>query len=502
MSGQIYYALIIKNMSGQIHLNVAPKACASAVATASASDDISVLAILAARLAAPVEAATRARAATHVLDWLGSAVLGYQQPGAVGFIALAAEHPSGACRSIDGRGADWWHALQINAAVGNIMEMDDLHRSSILHPGPVIVPAAIAVAEKVGASGAELLDAIVRGYEATIRIGRALGTSHYQYFHNTSTCGAFGAAAAAASLLKLSQQQTIWALANAGSRTGGLWQMRHEACETKSLHNAMAAQTGVQCALLAAAGVRGPGRLLEGEQGLFAATTTGADPRAVADNLSPDAAWLIHDVSFKPWPACRHAHPAIDAAMAVAARRRAMLPRDNVARIVAIEVATYQSAIDFCNKPDPKTEAEAKFSLQHCVAVALLRGLAGGKPMLADFFPENLQEASLAALRTRVTVAEDAMMTGQFPAHYAARVSVHFADGHVASHQQADAWGDPELPLSDQAVMAKFVDLLAAAKIDAVTARELVTATLGLPTAASVAAWSAHWPTLVQPVTR
>ena len=483
-----------QNMSGQIYRNVATKA--SATASAPLSGDVSVLAILAGRLAAPVDALTRARAATHVLDWLGSAALGYRQPGAVGFATLAVASSVGTCRTIGGDRADWWHALQINAALGNMMEMDDLHRSSILHPGPVIVPAAIAVAEKVGATGAQLLDAIVRGYEATIRIGRALGTSHYKYFHNTSTCGAFGAAVAAASLLKLSPEQTVWALANAGSRSGGLWQMRHEACETKSLHNAMAAQSGVQCALLAAQGVRGPSTLLEGPQGMFAAMTDGANARAVVDDL--DARWQIHDVSFKPWPACRHAHPAIDAAMAIAAQCIEAKPRCDVGSIASIKVATYRSAIDFCNKPDPITEAEAKFSLQHCVAVALLRGMAGGKPMLADFVPGSLHREDIAALRKRVRVVEDRAMSAQFPRHYGAAVSVTFSLGNTVSHQQADAWGDPELPLSIEALNTKFVELLCAADVDTVTAGELVTATFALPSAASVSNWSALWPSLAQ----
>jgi 2-methylcitrate dehydratase PrpD len=431
-----------------------------------------------------------------VLDWLAGAQLGVIQPGAAGFVSLAGESTVGACRSIAGESVDWWHALQLNAALGNIMEMDDLHRTSILHPGPVIVPAAIAVAEKVGASGAELLDAIVRGYEATIRIGRALGTSHYKYFHNTSSCGSFGAAAAAASLLKLNHAQTVSALANAGSRTGGLWQMRHEACETKSLHNAMAAQTGVQSALLAANGVRGPTQLLEGPQGLFAATTDHADPQGVIAQISDG--WLIHDVSFKPWPACRHAHPAIDAALAIA-KIMATRSLGRAADIRTIDVATYKSAIDFCNKPQPTTEAEAKFSLQHSVAITLLRGLAGDLPQLGDFSVASLGLTNVVALRERVSVVEDADLTTAFPNHYAARVTVAVASGEVFTHFQSDAWGDPELPLSQEGLQAKFFMLFDAAGVDRVITHMLLSATKALPTSAKVSDWTALWPNVVSP---
>jgi 2-methylcitrate dehydratase PrpD len=483
-------------MSGQIYLNNATKA--SAIDPVGAQTRASVLESLVTRLAAPVNDATRSRATRHVLDWLAGAQLGLVQPAASGFIALAGESEQGRCRTLAGKSVDWWHALQLNAALGNIMEMDDLHRTSILHPGPVIVPAAIAVAEKVGASGAELLDAIVRGYEATIRIGRALGTSHYKYFHNTSSCGSFGAAAAAASLLKLDHAQTVSALSNAGSRTGGLWQMRHEACETKSLHNAMAAQTGVQSALLAANGVRGPTKLLEGPQGLFAATTDQADPRGVLSQIGPDEGWLIHDVSFKPWPACRHAHPAIDAALALA-KIMATGSSGRADDIRAIEVATYKSAIDFCNKPRPTTEAEAKFSLQHSIAITLLRGLAGEAPQLADFAVLNLDVANAVALRERVSVVEDAQLTATFPNHYAARVTVTMVDGKVLTHLQEDAWGDPELPLSQEGLQAKFFMLFEAAGVERVITNMLLTATLALPTSAIVSDWTALWPNIVSP---
>ena len=142
----------------------------------------SILQILASRLREPVATAATERAAQHVLDWLACSILGLKQPQMAGFISATVFSAGGQCRTLNGQQADWWNALQINAACGNVLEMDDLDRASILHPGPVIIPAAIAVAETVGASGGQLCAAIVRGYEATIRIGRALGTSHYAFF--------------------------------------------------------------------------------------------------------------------------------------------------------------------------------------------------------------------------------------------------------------------------------------------------------------------------------
>jgi 2-methylcitrate dehydratase PrpD len=458
-SGQSGYN---KNMSGQITTNGA------------------VLQILAQHLQRAVDPRTTARAAQHVLDWLGCAALGVQQKSATGFSAATSHSDEGNHRTLAQASRGWWDALQVNAACGNMLEMDDLDRVSILHPGPVIIPAAIAVAEQVGASGQQLLGAITRGYEATIRIGRALGTKHYAFFHNTSTCGTFGAAAAAASLLQLDVEQTTWALANAGSRTGGLWQMRHESCETKSLHNVQAAQTGVQAALLAVQGVRGPATLLEGPQGMFAAMSLGTSARDVVTALDRD--WLIHGVSFKPWPACRHAHPTIDAALAL----RVMGVR--AAEIEAVEILTYKSAIDFCDKPSPITELEAKFSLQHCAAVVF----AHGEPKFRHFAESDLQSADVARLRARVRVNELTALTDAFPQHYGACVAVTLKDGRTLSHLQTDAKGDPELPMSTQEIVEKALLLLAEAKY--AEPDRLAAATLSLADAPNLKHWTSLWP--------
>jgi 2-methylcitrate dehydratase PrpD len=446
--------------------------------------NLPVLQTLVARLRAPVDRPGLDRAQLHVLDWLGCAVKGAREPGAAGFLSDVNDSLSAKCRRVshqhDSQRAGWWQALQANAACGNIMEMDDLDRASILHPGPVIVPAAIAVAEHVGASGRQLLGAIVRGYEATIRIGRALGTKHYAFFHNTSTCGAFGAAAAAADLLQLTTEQTIWALANAGSRTGGLWQMRHTACETKSLHNVQAAQCGVQAAMLAAQGVRGPATLLEGPQGLFAAMSPGASASEVVVGFDRD--WLIHEVSFKPWPACRHAHPTIDAALALRSKIKEWR------QIESIVINTYKSAIDFCDKLNPETTMQAKFSLQHCAAVALINGA----PQFEHFDVAELMRADLVALRQRIKVAESSALTVAFPQHYGAHVRLNMVDGSVIEHLQSDAKGDPELPLSQHDIEIKANTLLQAA--GAQHNGQLIAATLKLYDAESLRTWTELWP--------
>lgn len=403
---------------------------------------------LAQRLQQPVDAAARQRAALLLVDWLGCALAALRYPMAAQLRSVVRAQAAGTVVALGAGRRSPADALLLNAALGNVLEMDDVHRGAILHPGPVVIPVALAAAQAEGADADALLDAIVRGYEATIRVGRALGKAHYRYWHPTSTAGAFGAAAAAASVLRLPAESLADALGTAGSRTGGLWQMRHEPVPTKSLHNAEAARSGWLAAQLALAGMRGPRRILEGEQGLFAATAPDALPEQV---VADEADWLIHGTSLKPWPACRHAHPAIDALRDALAQ----LDAGELAQIEHVQVHTYAEALRFCDRPQPQTELEAKFSLQHALASILVHG----RPQLAHYTAEACSDAELAPWRARISLHEDAACSQRFPTHYGASVQVRLADGRQLQAERIDAWGDPECPMSAEDVLAKALSL-------------------------------------------
>ncbi|MFT4257899.1 MAG: MmgE/PrpD family protein [Pseudoxanthomonas sp.] len=428
---------------------------------------------LARRLQRPVGAAARQRAALLLVDWLGCALAVLRYPLAAQLQGVVQAQAQGRAIALACGRRGVGDALLLNAALGNVLEMDDVHRGAILHPGPVAIPVALAMAQAHDqgrdADGDALLDAIVRGYEATIRVGRALGRGHYRYWHPTSTAGAFGAAAAAASVLGLDVEQTADALGNAGSRTGGLWQMRHEPVPTKSLHNAEAARSGCLAAQLARVGLRGPRWILEGEQGLFAATAPDADPARV---VAEDADWLIHDTSLKPWPACRHAHPAIDAMLDALAQ----LPEADRARIGGVEVRTYAEALRFCDRPQPATEAQAKFSLQHALASILVHG----RPQLAHYTDAACADAEVAAWRARIALAADAGFDERFPAHYGASVRLLLDDGGSVEAVRADAWGDPECPMDETAVFAKALSLAQWGGVPTALARSLFEQALAL----------------------
>ncbi len=360
----------------------------------------------------------RERARLHLLDW-------------VGCVAGARLSPVGdIVRGLQSEGT-----LARAALLGNVLEMDDVHRTSILHPGPVVWPAALAVPSH---RMDDILDAAIRGYEAMITIGATFDRRHYAHYHNTATAGVFGAAAATAAGIGCSDEQMVSALGLAGSVSGGVWQTRHEPVMGKQWHVAHAVATGRTAARYAQAGITGPRHVLEGAQGLYAATCDTPGMLTLADG------WRMADVSFKPWGACRHAHPAIDAALALGRLDGEIL------------VETYADALTFCDRPDPATVLEAKFSLQHAVAIVAARGV----PKLEDFAPEAI--AALASHRARVTVREAADFTARFPHHYGARVT---AGGN--SIERIDTLGDPERPLSTAGVIAKARTLMAWGGVEA-----------------------------------
>ncbi|OZI47393.1 MmgE/PrpD family protein [Bordetella genomosp. 5] len=392
----------------------------------------------------PASPADRERAALHVAAWTGAAALGATTP-----LAAALRRGYAPPGRIAPRAGDGWSGLLLEASLGCMHELDDFHREALVHPGPVVIPAALHVARRTATSGAATLLAILRGYEAMIRMGESVGTRHYEQWHNTSSCGAAGAAVAASSLLGLDAARTADALALAVTQSSGLWQIRLDPSDAKPWSMARASQTGVQAALLAQAGIRGPAHALEGEKGFYAATCP--DPLPARIGADPAGPWKIHQTTFKPWAACRHAHPAIDAALAL---RDAWQERDGWralpdADIAAIRVDTYGDAIAFCDRARPATPHEARFSVQHAVAVALNKG----SPEAGDFAEGAIADAAHARMRALVRTVPCAEYSARYPRHFGATVTVILTDGRELRHEVHDALGDPERPMTTGQVL-------------------------------------------------
>ncbi len=326
------------------------------------------------------------------------------------------------------------------SGLAHILEIDDLHRDSVTHPGAVVIPPAWYLARQRGVSGRDFLTAVLHGYEAMTRIGMAVGPAHYKVWHNTSTCGPFGAAMACATLLGLDDTQAVWALGNAGTQSGGLWQFLPDGAMSKHLHTAHAAEAGYVAASLAARGFTGPARILEGEQGFFRALCP--DPLPTALLADPEGPWQLTRTSMKPWPCCRHTHPAIDAALEVHAALHGAMPD-------AVEVRTYQAALDVCDRPEPDSLYAAKFSLQHCVNVAL----ADGRVEFDSFDARQRQRLADASRATSLVASAD--FEGAYPGRWGAAVSATLSSGTIVSASRADCKGDPEAALSPGEIIAK-----------------------------------------------
>lgn len=389
-----------------------------------------------------------------VLDWLGSAIAGTRtRPGSI-VLAHAAEQ-SGNHASVVGLSErkSTQAAAFANGAVSHITETDDVHRGAVLHPAVVVIPAALAVAERLGSSGRDFLTAVVLGYEVAIRVGESVGTSHYYYWHNTSTCGVFGATAAAGWLLGLSEQQMAWALGNAGSLSAGLWQFNEDGAMAKHMHAGHAASSGILAAELAARDFTGTRFVLEGKRGLYAATSTDPRPEAVTAGLEPGMqSYKIAESVIKPYPSCRHTHAPVDVALAL--KQATGLSAERIGRV---EIDTYQATLDLTDNPNPTHEYAAKFSLQYCVAAAL----RWGRLTLGDFGPESLADPAVRALIARTEVRVDPEIQGRYPGEWGCRITVTSDSGERYTQSTRFPKGDPENPLTLEELRGKFRSMVA-----------------------------------------
>jgi 2-methylcitrate dehydratase PrpD len=344
-----------------------------------------------------------------------------------------------------GRCGDAGRRAFLMGGLTHILEVDDIHRTSVVHTGCVTVPAAFALAAERDVSGEQLLRSVLYGFEAACRVGMAVGPRHYKIWHNTATCGPYGSAMTAATILDLDDEQAMHALGNAGTQSAGLWEFLATGAMSKHLHAGRAAEAGVVAAELAALGFTGPPAILEGPAGFFAGACPDPDTDAVLRD--PDDVWQVHLTSIKPWPSCRHTHPAIDAALGIFVQ----LKNRNIS---SVEVTTYDAAIDVCDRPTANSEYEGKFSIQHCVAAALQRG----KIDFSAFGEEALTKATdLARL---VTVSAGDPYSGAYPAAWGASVTVSLEDGSELLAERAECMGDPDAALSAAAMIEKARELM------------------------------------------
>lgn len=383
------------------------------------------------------------RAKACLLDWIGSALCGSTSPTAT--LAL------GAVRQLAGRGsatlvgarqaAPPFGAAFYNGAVAAVDEIDDVHEEASLHPGIVVIPAALAMAQGQGASGRRLLTAVVAGYDIVVRVARAAGPSHYAYWHTTGTCGTFGAASAAGSILGLDASAMTMALGLAGTQAAGLWEsLNGEATMAKHLHSAKAASSGVLAALLAREGFRGSPTILEGPKGFLAAASQAAPEELKRLTAGYGRPFLITRNFFKRYACCRASFEGIEVI-----ERLRQADRVALEAIRRIGVTMKPQRLWLVRNPNPGRAFEAKFSLPFCMALMAQKGRVSA----GDFTAAKRRDPAIRRFMQKIALVADPACPVK------ARIEIQFGGGTPPLVAEP-VCRSPEIP----ALKEKFVETL------------------------------------------
>jgi len=407
--------------------------------------------------ASDIPADVMSRAEDLLVDWFGSAIAG-KGSRPVELITQFAQNMGGFSNThvgpaevlVSRKTSSPFLAAMTNAAASHVAEQDDVHNGSVFHPATVVFPPVLACAQAIGASGEDVLVAAVAGYEVGIRVGEFLGRSHYKVFHTTGTAGTLAAAAAVGRLLKLSPEQMLHSFGSAGTQSAGLWEFLRDAADSKQLHTAHAASTGLMSAYIAQAGFTGAEHILEGKQGLAAGMSSDSDPSKLVDRLG--SRWALAETSFKYYASCRHTHPAADALLQVMLVNK-LSPGD----IAKVETLVHQGAIDVLGPvTDPATVHQSKFSMGTVLALVAHYQFAG-----LQEFDQHFHDDEICAFRERVSMTLDPEVDGAYPQRWIGKVKVHLKNGQVLDGRVDEPKGDPGNTLSRAEITDKAMRLAA-----------------------------------------
>lgn len=337
----------------------------------------------------------------------------------------------GRAERLDAMGASF-----VNTLAANLLDYDDTHLETVIHPAAAVASPLLALAELRGHTGAEVLHAFILGAEVECRIGAAVSPGHYDRgWHITSTTGVFGAAAACARLLRLDARQGWHALGIAASQSAGLVENLPSAAKNVGMGNA--ARNGLLAALLSQAGYEAAPAAIEGPLGWARAMGDVPDLPRILEGLGTD--WEFARNTYKPYPAGIVFHAVIDAGLDL----RQRVPAEAVESVV---VEGDQLLLDRGDRI-VRTARDSRVSIHHCVAVSMLRGAAG----VAEFETPAVQDPAITALRAKVRVRLDAALP-----RGAARVTLRDTAGREHVSLVTEARGSAGCPMTDRELEAKF----------------------------------------------
>ena len=390
-----------------------------------------------------------------IVDWAGCGVGGANVDSTkmVKEVFLSGE---GECSVFCGGKAPVERAAFINGAASHALEMDDASYDAGGHPAVVILPAAMAVAEAVNATGMDFLLSVIWGYDMMTRVGRGIvpDNSFERGWHPTAICGIFGATVAASWLYKLDAGQTAHALGIAGGFASGNLECYADGALTKRLNPANAAMGGVNAARLAATGYTGPKWVFEGEHGFFRSYTDDPTPERMLENLDYSE-YPIEIASFKPYACCRYNHSPIDSIL-IAMRENGVKP-DDIDKIVidicrmAIRAVVEPRDIKYV----PPNVVGAQFSLPYTAACAALFGDVS----VAQFTDEKIRDAGILGFAKKIEMVHTGAMDEYLPDIFAAEAAIHTKNGKVFKTLTKFSKGDPENPMTTGELKDKFMSL-------------------------------------------
>ncbi len=375
-------------------------------------------------------------------------------------------------------------AAFLNGALAHSLDFDDTHAAGSLHPGAPVIPAALAAGEMVGASGADVLAGIIAGYEITCRVALALpaGEHYDRGFHPTATCGAFGAAAAAARVFGLDAAGIEGALGAVLSHCAGSLQFLVNGAWTKRSQVGWAACNGLMAATLVREGFKGPTEALEGKHGFMRAYAPNPTPERAVQDLG--TVWELMNTAVKPYPSCRYGHAGIDAALAMRAAND-LKPGE----ITSITLGLPKSGMLLIGAPaekkaDPRNTVDGQFSGPFVIAAALATGAMGW-----DSY-QHLNDPVIRSMLPKVTCAFDPEIEAEFPTNMSGKLTIE-ARGQTFVQKVVVPKGEPSNFLTENELRAKFHGL-ADAVLGEERAAKLASTVLGLDTTNDVASLARH----------
>lgn len=346
-----------------------------------------------------------------------------------------------------------------NAAFANAIQcygydfVDD-HNESNAHPSPATYPVSFALAEVKKSTGKEFLEAAAIGNEVVCRMGTAyLGDMYYQGFHPTSTCGTMGAAVSAAKLMKLDEQQTLYAQGIAGSMVAGLMAWNSEGCFTKRLQAGHPAMNSIIAARMAEKGFNGPSDIFEGKDGLLHAYSylDHYDGKYLTDGLGKD--WIFASSSIKVYPCCRYSGGHLDACLDIVAKYH---PDPEQISKINIRSSKYtMRLLAEERKWHPKNIVDLQFSMPFQAAVAF----RNGQVTVDEFDVKYIDDPLIKRLIANTTVVEDPEFEKRYPEHYSSAVKITMKDGTIYESVIDDPKGDWRNPVTYEDVENKFRSL-------------------------------------------